>query len=159
LRRYLESPIRCCPGTAAVLCAGLLLLSQACVLPALAQSSTSATIGGGDAFQPPPPPRPPPGRAPTTRPQQAPRAPTEAWPRLDPGAMLCRSEDALKAYQEAVATASADAPAALPADCSRVLQRMPISIVQRDGPSRVEVKSSSGTGWTDAWLPATPPSP
>jgi len=80
----------------------------------------------------------------------------QPWPRLDPGAMLCRSEDALKQYQEAMATAAGDEQPALPADCTRVMEQMAISIVQRDGPSRVQVKSSSPpdrAGWTDAWLP------
>jgi hypothetical protein len=82
----------------------------------------------------------------------------DPWPRLDPGAMLCRSEDALKQYQEAMEAGAGPAP--LPADCKRVLQRMTVSIVQRDGPSRTQVKSSSAGeagGWTDAWLPDTPP--
>ncbi len=81
----------------------------------------------------------------------------DVWPRLDPGAMLCGSEDALKQYQEAVAAGTGPAP--LPAGCARVTERMPISIVQRDGPSRVEVKSSLRTGWTDAWLPDKAPAP
>jgi hypothetical protein len=95
----------------------------------------------------------------TQAPPPLPRVP-EPWPRLDPGAMLCRSEDALKQYQEAMEAGTGPAP--LPADCTRVQQPMAISIVQRDGPSRAEVKSTSapGTGgWTDAWLPDRPPPP
>jgi hypothetical protein len=93
----------------------------------------------------------------TTAPAPLPSVP-EPWPRLDPGALLCRSEDALKQYQQAMEAGGGPPP--LPADCTRVLQRMAVSIVQRDGPSRTQVKSSSaddGNGWTDTWLPATPP--
>jgi hypothetical protein len=85
------------------------------------------------------------------------KATPDPWPRLDPGAFLCGSEDGLKEYQEGLATATADAPAPLPTDCRRVLERTAISIVQRDGPGRVQVKSATRTGWTDAWLPEKAP--
>jgi hypothetical protein len=81
------------------------------------------------------------------------KATPDPWPRLDPGAILCGSEDGLKEYQEGLATATADAPAPLPADCRRVLERTAVSIVQRDGPGRVQVQSATRTGWTDVWLP------
>ena len=92
--------------------------------------------------------------------QAAPPLPSvpDPWPRLDPGALLCRSQDALKQYQEAMAAGTGPTP--LPADCTRVLQRMAVKIVQRDGPSRTQVKASSSNdpgGWTDAWLPELPP--
>ncbi len=85
------------------------------------------------------------------------KATPDPWPRLDPGAILCGSEDGLKEYQEGLVTATADATAPLPADCRRVLERTAVSIVQRDGPGRVQVKSATRTGWTDVWLPEKAP--
>jgi hypothetical protein len=84
----------------------------------------------------------------------------EPWPRLDPGAILCTSEDALKDYQAGLETRSGDARPPLPAGCTRLLERTEIKIVQRDGPGRSQVTSSSPpgrSGWTDAWLPDHPP--
>jgi hypothetical protein len=100
------------------------------------------------------------GNKPANPPLPPIKAAPEPWPRLDPGAMLCRSKDALKQYQEAMATATGDEQPPIPADCARVLVPTPISIVQRDGPSRVEVKSTKPPerdGWTDAWLPDKQP--
>jgi hypothetical protein len=79
--------------------------------------------------------------------------PPDAWPRLDPGATLCATKAALQQYQESQA-------APLPAGCTRILEPMAVTIVQRDGPSREAVKSTTPPGhdgWTNAWLPATRP--
>jgi hypothetical protein len=139
---------------------GVLAACQIAAAPAFAQTGGlgGGLPGGGTHLR---------GGSGNAATQQAPRtAPTalkvqpEVWPRLDPGAMLCGSEDALKQYQEAMATASPDAPPPLPEGCKRVLEQMPISIVQRDGPSRVMVKATQPpdrTGWTDAWLPEKRP--
>jgi hypothetical protein len=82
----------------------------------------------------------------------------QAWPRLDPGAVLCRTEadlDRLTARRHGEAIAG-------PIDCRVIRDPLAISIIQRNGPGRVEVKvtaSQAGdTGWTDAWLPAKAPS-
>jgi hypothetical protein len=133
-----------------------ILACQAVAVSCLAQNG-----GGGGAGQPGGlhmrgGSRNPNGNPSTTAPAPLKSQP-DAWPRLDPGAMLCVSEDALKQYQEAVAAGTGPTP--LPADCTRILERTPISILQRDGPSRVEVKSSVRTGWTDAWLPDKAPAP
>jgi hypothetical protein len=81
-------------------------------------------------------------------------APPVPWPRLDPGAVLCRSEADLLRRAEAMRGEQAG-----PADCHVINVPAGIQIVQRSGPGRTEVKvsSSNETGWTDAWLPATPP--
>ncbi|MGA3397634.1 MAG: hypothetical protein ABSC95_00335 [Acetobacteraceae bacterium] len=81
-------------------------------------------------------------------------APPSAWPRLDPGAVLCRSEDDL-ARRAAIMRGEQ----AGPADCRPISQPTAIQIVHRAGPGRTEVKVTgrTETGWTDAWLPPTPP--
>lgn len=81
-------------------------------------------------------------------------APPAAWPRLDPGAVFCRSEDDLARRAAIMRGEQAD-----PADCQPINRPTAIQIVQRDGLGRTQVKiSGSGmTGWTDAWLPPNPP--
>jgi hypothetical protein len=82
----------------------------------------------------------------------------QAWPRLDPGSVLCRTEDdlnrlAARRHGEAVAGQ---------VDCRVIHDPTAISIVQRNGPGRTEVKMTAAraddTGWTDAWLPQAGPS-
>jgi hypothetical protein len=77
-----------------------------------------------------------------------------AWPRLDPGAVLCRTEDDLDRLGARRRGETVDGSI----DCQVVRAAMAISIVMRKGPGRVEVKTSDPkvdaiTGWTDAWLP------
>jgi hypothetical protein len=81
-------------------------------------------------------------------------APPSAWPRLAPGAILCRSEDDLM-RRAAIMRGEQQGPA----DCRPMSQPTAIQIVHRAGPGRTEVQITghTDTGWTDAWLPATPP--
>ena len=81
-------------------------------------------------------------------------APPRAWPRLDPGAVLCRTEDDL-ARRAAILRGDQGGPA----DCRPITMPTAIQIVHRAGPGRTEVQVSghTETGWTDAWLPPTPP--
>ncbi len=81
-------------------------------------------------------------------------APPSAWPRLDPGSVICRSEDDL-ARRAAIMRGE---PAG-PVDCRPISQPTAIQIVHRAGPGRTEVQVTgrTETGWTDAWLPPTPP--
>ena len=81
-------------------------------------------------------------------------APPSAWPRLDPGAVICRSEDDLL-HRAALLRGE---PAG-PADCRQVTVPTAIQILHRAGPGRIEVKVTARDeiGWTDAWLPGTPP--
>lgn len=78
------------------------------------------------------------------------------WPRLDPGAVLCRTPADLAR----LAANRAGQPGG-PVDCRVVTQPTPITIVHREGPGRTEVqvtgKASDATGWTDVWLPPNPP--
>lgn len=81
-------------------------------------------------------------------------APPSAWPRLDPGAVICRSEDDLM-HRAAMLRGE---PAG-PADCRPITMPTAIQVLHRAGPGRTEVKLTARdeTGWTDAWLPGTPP--
>lgn len=114
--------------------------------PALAQvrppNDSNINLGGMLAKPPPKPTMP-----------DVP-APPSAWPRLEPGAVLCRSEDDL---QRRAALMRGEQSG--PADCLPITVPTAIQIVQRAGLGRTEVKVTGGdeTGWTDAWLPATPP--
>ena len=79
------------------------------------------------------------------------KAQPQAWPRLDPGAMFCRSEadlDKLGARRRGERVEGS-------IDCQVVRTATAISIVQRSGPGRTEIKISGSetSGWTDAWLP------
>lgn len=78
-----------------------------------------------------------------------------AWPRLDPGAVLCRSQADL----ERLAANRQGGPGGGPADCRLIAQPTSIQIVARHGPGRTEVQVTGGkeTGWTDAWLPSKAP--
>lgn len=82
----------------------------------------------------------------------------QAWPRLDPGAVLCRTAgdlDRLSARRHGEAVDG-------PVDCQVIRNPTAVSITQRNGPGRTEVKLTAAktddTGWTDAWLPAKAPS-
>jgi hypothetical protein len=92
----------------------------------------------------------------------APSAPTalpQAWPRLDTGAILCKSRDDLVRRQMQIAagpgvTVSGPAP-----DCLTIKQQTGIQVLDRDGPSRTHVvltDQTKQTGWTDTYLPPAP---
>ena len=93
-------------------------------------------------------PRPPP-----------PRAQPTVWPRLDPGAVLCRTEDDLDRHA-ANMTARVSGGDGRAADCRIIPQPTGIQILSRQGLGRTQVKLSTPgdvTGWTDAWLPDKAP--
>jgi hypothetical protein len=88
-----------------------------------------------------------------------PRAPTLVWPRLDPGAVLCKTEDDLSRHA-ANMVARVSGGAQQIADCHAIAEPVGIQIVSREGPGRTEVKlagQAGETGWTDVWLPDKPP--
>lgn len=98
-------------------------------------------------------------------PQQSP-APTppaaapEPWPRLDAGALLCKSRDALLGYQTQLAKGANAAAAAQASDCHTILKQTGIQILDRDGASRTQIVTTDEakeTGWTNTYLPSTPP--
>lgn len=89
-----------------------------------------------------------------TAPVLAPLPPVkEPWPRLEAGAVLCKSRDDLVRYQ----TKGMAGP---PPDCHGIRQRMAIQILDRDGLSHTHVVATDDakqTGWTNAYLPVSPP--
>jgi hypothetical protein len=88
-----------------------------------------------------------------------PRAQPTVWPRLDPGAVLCRTADDLERYAANMA-ARASGGDTQAADCQIISQPTGIQIVSRQGLGRTEVKLSTSDnmiGWTDVWLPDKAP--
>jgi len=85
------------------------------------------------------------------------RGPLQAWPRLDPGAALCRTEDDL----DRLAARHRGDPVEGPIGCRIMRAATPITVVQRKGPGRTEVRTNNpdagGSGWTDVWLPERAP--
>jgi hypothetical protein len=81
-------------------------------------------------------------------------APPSAWPRLDAGAVLCRSQEDLQRRAAIMRGEQAGG-----VDCRPITQPTAIKIVHRAGPGSTEVSLTgrNETGWTDAWLPASPP--
>jgi hypothetical protein len=79
------------------------------------------------------------------------------WPRLDRGAVICRSESDLSRLAARRRGESVDGPV----DCQIIRAMTGVSILQRQGPGMTEVQtndsSAGGTGWTDAWLPDKAP--
>jgi hypothetical protein len=128
-------------------CLGIVCLGAGAVATtagAQAPGDSNVTVDAGGAL----PKKPRPGGLPGVRAQPL------AWPRLDPGAALCRTEADLDRLGARRRGESVDGPI----DCQVIRTATAISIVQRNGPGRTEVKTSDPkvdavTGWTDAWLP------
>ncbi|HTI84429.1 MAG TPA: hypothetical protein VL614_28595 [Acetobacteraceae bacterium] len=95
---------------------------------------------------------------PKTAPPTA-RAPTALWPRLDPGAVVCKTEDDLDRHA-ANMIARVSGGVQQTADCHAIDRPTGIQIVERAGPGRTQVRLAGAdgeTGWTDVWLPEKPP--
>lgn len=92
-------------------------------------------------------------------PPPPPRSQPTVWPRLDPGAVLCRTEDDLDRHA-ANMTARVSGGASQPADCRIIALPTGIQILSRQGLGHTQVKlnnQSNDVGWTDAWLPDKAP--
>jgi hypothetical protein len=79
-----------------------------------------------------------------------------AWPRLDPGAPICRTEADVARL---AARRQGENPGA-PADCRAVSVPTAVTILQRKGPGLTQVRvteASQVVGWTDVWLPEKAP--
>ena len=80
-----------------------------------------------------------------------------AWPRLDAGAVLCRTEEDLARLARRRAGDAVDGAV----DCQIVQTATAIAILRRKGPGQTEVQPSdpkgATAGWTDAWLPEKAP--
>ena len=86
-----------------------------------------------------------------------PRAATAVWPRLDPGSVVCQTEDDLDRHA-ANMVARVSGGEMQSANCHAIPQTVGIKIINREGPGRTEVQLAGGeTGWTDVWLPDKPP--
>ena len=100
-----------------------------------------------------------PGFMPTKKPPPppAPRARPPSGPELDPGAVLCRTQDDLDRYA-ANMTARVSGGETQAADCRIISQPTGIQILSREGPGSTQVQLSGDvTGWTNVWLPDKAP--
>ena len=74
------------------------------------------------------------------------RAPPSVWPRLDPGAVLCRTADDLDRHASNM-TARVSGSATQSTDCRIIARPTGIQILSRQGPGRTQVKlSDRGAG-------------
>lgn len=80
-----------------------------------------------------------------------------AWPRLDPGAVICRSPDDLSR----LAARRRGEPVVGSLDCQVTRAMTPVTILERRSPGLTQIKTNDpaagGTGWTDVWLPEKAP--
>jgi hypothetical protein len=121
----------------------LLAVVLGCIAPAASAQNVILDAPGFLGKKKPPPP--------------APRAPPAVWPRLDPGAVLCRTEDDLDRHA-ANMTARVSGASTRTADCRIIAQPIGVQIVSRQGPGRTQVRLPDDlTGWTDVWLPEKAP--
>ncbi len=85
------------------------------------------------------------------------KGPLQAWPRLEAGAVLCRTEDDL----DRLAARHRGESAGGPIGCQIIRAATPITVIQRKSPGRTEVRTNNpeagGSGWTDVWLPERAP--
>jgi hypothetical protein len=88
-----------------------------------------------------------------------PRAQPLVWPRLDAGAILCRTADDLDRHASNM-IARVGGGDIQSADCHAIAQPTGVQIVSREGPGKTQVRlngSGNTTGWTDVWLPDKAP--
>ncbi len=88
-----------------------------------------------------------------------PRAQPTVWPRLDPGSVLCHTEDDLDQYA-ANLTARVSGGETQAADCRVITQATGIQILTRHGLGSTQVKLNvpgNVVGWTNVWLPDRAP--
>jgi hypothetical protein len=134
-------------------------LATALMMLVTVAGASHAQMGGGHGgrqrSQQPPAPQPQPSTAPTPS-----KLMPEIWPRLDIGAILCKSRDDLVRYQMKTADGPGVAVPGKAPDCLVIGKQTAIQILDRDGPSRTQVAftaEASQTGWTNSYLPSTPP--
>lgn len=88
-----------------------------------------------------------------------PVAPPTVWPRLDPGAVLCRTEDDLVRHASNMLARVSGGPTEA-ADCRIIPNPVGVQILSRAAPGRTQVKlagAAAEVGWTDVWLPDRAP--
>lgn len=82
---------------------------------------------------------------------------SDVWPRLDPGATICKTQEDLLRLAEVRRGVPGERP-----QCQFIQTPTAVSIVRRAGPGQTEVSLTNQNGldgWTDAYLPdrALPP--
>jgi hypothetical protein len=83
----------------------------------------------------------------------------EVWPRLDPGAVFCQTQDDLARYQAKLAGAQA-AQSTEPLKCRMIIKTTAIKVLERSGLAQTKVALSNDSkqvGWTNNYLPTTRP--
>jgi hypothetical protein len=84
----------------------------------------------------------------------------EIWPRAENDALMCKSRDDLVRYQTQIVNGANDPTAGQAPDCHTIRKQTGIQILARDGPSHTQIVTtdeSKETGWTNSYLPSTPP--
>jgi hypothetical protein len=84
----------------------------------------------------------------------------EIWPRLENGALICKSRDDLVRYQTQLGNGPSTTMAEPASGCHTIQKQTGIQILGHDGPSRTQIATtddSKETGWTNSYLPSTPP--
>ena len=130
-------------------------LAMALLLLLGAMASAHAQIGGGH------------GRRQNNQQQTPQRSPApttpflpEIWPRLEEGALICKSRDDLVRYQTQIANGSSATTPGQALDCHTIRKQTGIQLLAHDGPSRTQIvmtDESKETWWTNSYLPSTPP--
>ena len=132
---------------------GRTLLLAACAVLLVGPSAGWAQAGGGGSGR-----RGEQAKVPA-QPEAPLNVPVAAKPprvRLDAGALLCRTEDDLQGHQAAVAARLDGHPTQEPGGCHRLSAVTAVSVVERHGPARTEVRlpgPAETVGWTDAVVP------
>ena len=120
--------------------------------------SAHAQIGGYGGRQNNQQQKKTPQQSPTPMPPVA--AVPDIWPRLEDGALLCKSRDDLVRYQTQFANGASATIAGPAPDCHTIRKQTGIQILDHDGPSRTQIVTTDETketGWTNTYLPSTPP--
>jgi hypothetical protein len=84
----------------------------------------------------------------------------EIWPRLENGALICKSRDDLVRYQTQLGNGPSATTAGEASGCHTIQKQTGIQILGRDGPSRTQIATTDDakeTGWTNSYLPSKPP--
>jgi hypothetical protein len=79
----------------------------------------------------------------------------EVWPRLDPGAVLCKTEADLSLLAARRRGEAVERP-----NCRLIQAPTAVQIEKRSGPGRTQVSltgQDGQDGWTDVWLPDRAP--
>jgi hypothetical protein len=124
-------------------CLALTIFMLPCV--AFAQDSNIILSAPGLMPKKPPPSMPEVKRA------------ASVWPRLERGALLCKTDADLRRYAAQHRGERVDGPAA----CQRLHDTTAISVLQRAGLGMTQVRTTDpaagGVGWTDSYLPEKEP--